>query len=271
MAEPREQTRRERAEARQRRRSLLTQPFEAIDEKSESAARSVGLGDDRQVSPAAKTAVAATAAALAGGLAGAAKAAIERRRQQEDEPEAPEGSTAAPPDEHEHEHEEAEPAPEAEADAGDGQEDEAREPTANAEDEDAAGAGDDAPEQVEAAGAGADADGEREEEADDEPRAQERESSDGAGDEAPAGDLRRVIESARRQLKELVGTEVETVSSLERTDDGWRVTLEAVELRRVPDSTDVLCSYEVVLGGDACSVVSLERTRRYRRAQVDGE
>jgi hypothetical protein len=93
---------------------------------------------------------------------------------------------------------------------------------------------------------------------------EEREPVKGEG----AGTLRRVTETARALLQELSGADVESVTALDRTPDGWRVTLEAVEVRRIPDSTDVLGTYDVELDGD-CDLVRYERRRRYSRAQSD--
>jgi hypothetical protein len=59
------------------------------------------------------------------------------------------------------------------------------------------------------------------------------------------------------------------VSAVSRTPHGWRVALEVVELRRIPDSTDVLASYEVELDGDG-KFLGFERGRRYNRSQADG-
>jgi hypothetical protein len=67
---------------------------------------------------------------------------------------------------------------------------------------------------------------------------------------------------------ELLGAEPETVSAIRRNGDGWAVTFEVVEIRRIPESTDVLASYAVTLDDDG-NLLDLERSRRYRRAQVD--
>jgi hypothetical protein len=51
---------------------------------------------------------------------------------------------------------------------------------------------------------------------------------------------------ARRQVEELFGMPVESVSAISRVDDGngggWAVTLELLELARIPDTTSVLGS-----------------------------
>jgi hypothetical protein len=82
------------------------------------------------------------------------------------------------------------------------------------------------------------------------------------------GRLRRLTENARELLHELSGAEVESVSAVDRTGDGWRVTLETVEMRRVPDSMDVMATYDVELDGDG-DLVRYERRRRYARSQSD--
>jgi hypothetical protein len=78
----------------------------------------------------------------------------------------------------------------------------------------------------------------------------------------------RIVRRAVEQVRELTGRPVEGVLGLERVDDGWVVTLEVVELRRVPDSTDVLGSYAV--GVDTRGELQeYRRTRRYYRSQVE--
>ena len=77
------------------------------------------------------------------------------------------------------------------------------------------------------------------------------------------------VEEARRQLGEMIGRPVESVFGMERDDDdNWRMSIEVVELARIPNSTDVLGSYDVTLDGDG-DVVSYRRTRRYARSQAD--
>jgi hypothetical protein len=73
---------------------------------------------------------------------------------------------------------------------------------------------------------------------------------------------------ARQQLQALHGREPESVSSLARTAEGWTVTVEVVELQRVPDSTDVIASYELLLDEDK-NLIRYERRRRYYRSQAD--
>ncbi len=83
------------------------------------------------------------------------------------------------------------------------------------------------------------------------------------------GGARAVAELAKRELSELMGKEPESVSSLERDDDGWRVTLEFLELERIPNTSDVMASYEATIDGDG-ELVEYRRVRRYTRSQADG-
>lgn len=73
---------------------------------------------------------------------------------------------------------------------------------------------------------------------------------------------------ATRQLHDLTGKSAEAVVGMERTDDGWRIEIEAVELRRIPETTDILACYAVELDehGD---LVSCRRLRRYVRGSAE--
>ncbi len=79
--------------------------------------------------------------------------------------------------------------------------------------------------------------------------------------------VRQLLRAAREQFEELHGSAPESVSGVARSPDGWSITFEVVELRRVPESTDVLGSYRVELDEDG-NFVTYERTRRYYRSQA---
>jgi len=81
---------------------------------------------------------------------------------------------------------------------------------------------------------------------------------------------REAVDEARNQLAELMGRPVESVSGMEREEEGggWMITVQVVELSRIPTSTDVLGSYAVRVDSSG-EVVGYERTRRYRRNQSD--
>jgi len=79
---------------------------------------------------------------------------------------------------------------------------------------------------------------------------------------------RDAVREAREQLAELIGRPVEQVLAMERDDEGWQVTVQVVELERIPNSTDVLGCYRVDVDSEG-EVVGYRRLRRYHRSQAD--
>ncbi len=79
--------------------------------------------------------------------------------------------------------------------------------------------------------------------------------------------LRDVLAESRAEIEMLTGHPVDSVSAVHRSNDGWTLTLEVVELERIPASTSVLGSYEVVVDGDG-AVIEYDRVRRYYRNQA---
>jgi hypothetical protein len=76
-----------------------------------------------------------------------------------------------------------------------------------------------------------------------------------------------VIWHAREEMEGLTGHKVESVSGFAEVDTGWRLVVTAIELRRIPASTDVLADYEAIIDENG-SIVNYHRLRRYFRAQV---
>jgi hypothetical protein len=70
----------------------------------------------------------------------------------------------------------------------------------------------------------------------------------------------------------MLGRPIESVMGLEPGDDGngWKVTLEVVELERIPRSTDVLGAYVISLDKSG-ELTGARRARRYYRNQADEE
>ncbi len=90
---------------------------------------------------------------------------------------------------------------------------------------------------------------------------------DSAGRNGLSG--REAIERVRRDLPQLLGRPIEAVLGVQREDDnGWMVTVQVIELSRVPMTTDVLASYEVTLDEQG-ELVGYRRDRRYYRNQTD--
>lgn len=77
----------------------------------------------------------------------------------------------------------------------------------------------------------------------------------------------QAVRVAKEYLVELTGREPEAVSGLERKADGWSITLEVVEMERVPQTTDVMGSFRVQLDGEG-ELAGCTRVRRYYRNQA---
>jgi Gas vesicle synthesis protein GvpO len=103
------------------------------------------------------------------------------------------------------------------------------------------------------------------------PSARKR-SSGGNRPRTQNGDRVSATTAARRAaeaVSELTGHAVETVISLAPCDEGWKIGVEVVETRRIPDSADILASYEVQLDSSG-DLVSYRRTQRFARGQLYG-
>jgi Gas vesicle synthesis protein GvpO len=88
--------------------------------------------------------------------------------------------------------------------------------------------------------------------------------SDGANRRIPPAQIAR---SAAEQLAEIAGIEADSISGLERSEGGWLVQVEVVEVPRIPDSTSVLASYLVAVD-DNGELQSYRREHRYYRNQA---
>ena len=88
-------------------------------------------------------------------------------------------------------------------------------------------------------------------------------SRNGRNDRSP----REIAISAVEQVYELIGRPVESVTGMQKDGNEWTVTLEVLELERVPTTTDVLGKYEVTLDKDG-ELTGAQRVRRYPRAEA---
>jgi hypothetical protein len=80
----------------------------------------------------------------------------------------------------------------------------------------------------------------------------------------------RAARLAAEHVLALTGRCPENVVLVAREDDGWQVGVEVMELRRIPDTTDILAIYEVTLDSNG-DLVRCERGQRYHRGQVEEE
>lgn len=75
---------------------------------------------------------------------------------------------------------------------------------------------------------------------------------------------------ARHHVRGLTGKQPEAIVGLEKDDDCWRVLVDALELSRIPSTTDVLATYEVLLDADG-DLVSCRRLHRFVRGSAKEE
>jgi hypothetical protein len=71
-----------------------------------------------------------------------------------------------------------------------------------------------------------------------------------------------------RQVAELTGKDPESVTGVQRSEDGWLVAVDVIEDRRIPSSTDIMCTYEAEIDDDG-ELLSYRRVRRYSRGRGD--
>ena len=113
---------------------------------------------------------------------------------------------------------------------------------------------------------------------DDEPEAADsyrssaRDRGNGSGREVPrhgsSFTARQAARAALREIIELTDKQPESVTGVERQEDGWTVCIEVVEDRRIPSSADILATYETRIDEDG-ELISYRRVRRYSRGRGD--
>ncbi|MEN6383025.1 MAG: gas vesicle protein GvpO [Rectinema sp.] len=79
-----------------------------------------------------------------------------------------------------------------------------------------------------------------------------------------------VIQKAKEQFTQLSRIPVDGIIGLTKSDEGWKVTLEGLERKSIPDTMDVLGLYEVRLDSDA-NIVSFERRKLRKRGDTEEE
>ncbi|GLK71408.1 gas vesicle protein [Ancylobacter dichloromethanicus] len=76
-----------------------------------------------------------------------------------------------------------------------------------------------------------------------------------------------LIRNVKTQVQELTGFAADSVSEFNATELGWEMTVNLLELKRIPSSTDLLAAYRITLDKDG-NVTGYHRSRRYLRDQV---
>lgn len=98
----------------------------------------------------------------------------------------------------------------------------------------------------------------------------EKSSTNSSNSKNGRQDPAELARTAVTTLAQLTGRQPETVLGLRKEEEGWQITVEVLEMSRVPNSTDLLGCYVVQLD-DSGEVVGYERRRRYQRGQTGGD
>jgi hypothetical protein len=79
--------------------------------------------------------------------------------------------------------------------------------------------------------------------------------------------LREAIKCATIQLRNILGLDLSRIIEASRIEDGWHITVELIERKAVPDTQDLLGTYEVELDryGD---IMGYERVNMRRRMDL---
>ena len=77
----------------------------------------------------------------------------------------------------------------------------------------------------------------------------------------------QIAQIVKEQLVELTHIEFVTISAITKDEEGWHINVEMIELKRIPECTDMLATYET-LADDQGNLIKFKRTRRYLRQQI---
>lgn len=80
--------------------------------------------------------------------------------------------------------------------------------------------------------------------------------------------LNEVVNAAKEQLQSILPMDVANVIATSKKDDGWHVMIELIERRAVPDTLDLLGTYDVLID-DTGNMVSYDRKRLHRRMDLE--
>ena len=80
--------------------------------------------------------------------------------------------------------------------------------------------------------------------------------------------MTEVIKKARTELYDLTGLEISSTLSAVKEGEEWLVDIEVVEKHSIPDSMDILATYEVRLDSDG-NMLEFKRTKMRKRIDIE--
>jgi archaellum component FlaD/FlaE len=96
------------------------------------------------------------------------------------------------------------------------------------------------------------------------------ENGDSGRRPSPSISAKEMTVAALDALRDLTGQEPEAATGLQWDGDSWLVTVDVLELERIPETTDLLATYVVQLDDDG-GLLGYKRTRRFQRSQASEE
>ncbi|MDO8691465.1 MAG: gas vesicle protein GvpO [Dehalococcoidia bacterium] len=77
----------------------------------------------------------------------------------------------------------------------------------------------------------------------------------------------QLADKARDQLTLATGLKTVLISASFKDEQGWHVLMDMLEMKRIPDSTDVLGFFEVLLDDDG-NMLKFHRKKTHLRADI---
>jgi len=77
-----------------------------------------------------------------------------------------------------------------------------------------------------------------------------------------------LVERARQQLSRVTGLEPSSTLGVSSGEGSWRISVEMIEKKSIPDGMDVLATYEATLDGEG-NMLEFSRKKLRRRMDTD--
>ena len=83
--------------------------------------------------------------------------------------------------------------------------------------------------------------------------------------------LTELVERAKAQVSEVTGLKPVAVTGTCKDEHGWRISLDMLEMSRIPPATDVLGSYEALLDDNGSLLQFVRKQTRLRGEPIKEE
>ena len=82
-------------------------------------------------------------------------------------------------------------------------------------------------------------------------------------------DMAQILQRSKEQMRDATGLKHEGVTRVFKDDKGWHIGIELLEMSRIPNATDVLGAYDVLLAEDGSLVTFRRKRTRLRGEPMD--